>query len=107
MSQIIRGSPRQGRRLTSRNLTFAVPRAGNEDEWGIKYTCDDLENQRNCDGDPHVDLIHPVPESQAEISTGIEQWFCETNFLNKLRAVHLHVLASEQWNASRLALCHR
>lgn len=29
------------------------------------------------------------------------------NLLDKLKAVHLHVLAMEQWNASRLKLCHR
>ncbi|KAJ6830035.1 plastidial pyruvate kinase 4, chloroplastic-like [Iris pallida] len=28
-------------------------------------------------------------------------------YLDKLRAIHLHVLASEQWNSSRLKLCHR
>ena len=28
-------------------------------------------------------------------------------YLDKLKAVLLHVLASEQWNASRLKMCHR
>lgn len=27
--------------------------------------------------------------------------------LDKLKAIYLHVLASEQWNASRLNICHR
>lgn len=29
------------------------------------------------------------------------------NLLDKLKAVHMHALAMEQWNASRLKLCHR
>lgn len=29
------------------------------------------------------------------------------NLLDKLKAVHLHILAMEQWNASRLKMCHR
>ncbi|KAK4800012.1 hypothetical protein SAY86_025377 [Trapa natans] len=107
LSQLNLGSPQQIRSLASRKFSSAVARAGEEDTWGSRYTCDDLENQRNSYNDPHVDLIHPVPESQAEISLKTKQWLCETNFLHKLRAVHLHVLASEQWNASRLALCHR
>ena len=31
----------------------------------------------------------------------------QDNLFDKLKAVHLHILAMEQWNASRLKLCHR
>ncbi|PKI52137.1 hypothetical protein CRG98_027553 [Punica granatum] len=101
-----RGSTRLKRSLAWWNFTFAVPRAINEDETSSRYTFDDLENQRSSD-DPHVDLVHPISRSEAGLSRSIEQLVCQSSLLDKLSAVYLHVLASEQWNASRLALCHR
>ncbi|XP_073005275.1 plastidial pyruvate kinase 4, chloroplastic-like [Typha latifolia] len=35
------------------------------------------------------------------------QEYHSVNLFDKLKAVHLHLLASEHWNASRLKLCHR
>lgn len=31
----------------------------------------------------------------------------QVTILDKLKAVHLHILAMEQWNASRVKMCHR
>ena len=41
------------------------------------------------------------------LSVNVNYLVDEANLLDKLKAARLHVLSSEQWNASQIKLCHR
>ncbi|KAH6822229.1 pyruvate kinase family protein [Perilla frutescens var. hirtella] len=46
-------------------------------------------------------------QSSADLQQIVEKQGNQVTILEKLKAVHLHILAMEQWNASRLKMCHR
>lgn len=46
-------------------------------------------------------------QSSTDFQQIIEKQGNKVTILDKLKAVHLHILAMEQWNASRLKMCHR
>ncbi|CAH1439052.1 unnamed protein product [Lactuca virosa] len=50
------------------------------------------------------DQSHIISESSRNSTENDSE---KGNLLDKLKAVHMHALAMEQWNASRLKLCHR
>lgn len=64
-------------------------------------------------------VIHPLDDENSQVpgftpqlqsDTGIQQTFMsqgnQESLLDKLKAGQLHVLAMEQWNSSRLKMCH-
>ncbi|XP_050221731.1 plastidial pyruvate kinase 4, chloroplastic [Mercurialis annua] len=56
----------------------------------------------------HVSDVEVVGSvSEAEFVHSVELLERQGRVLDKLKAIQLHVLASEQWNASKLQLCHR
>lgn len=55
------------------------------------------------DGDPVASRV----QSGTDFQQIIEKQGNQVTILDKLKAVHLHILAMEQWNASRLKMCHR
>lgn len=65
-----------------------------------------LENNNsssNLDGE----AVASLSVSGAGLFQGVEHFENQASLLDKLKAVHLHVLASEKWNASRLNSCHK
>ncbi|KDO46754.1 hypothetical protein CISIN_1g006783mg [Citrus sinensis] len=54
-----------------------------------------------------VEVVASISCLEDDISQSIENLKSQGSILDKLKAVHLHLLASERWNASRLKLCHR
>lgn len=99
-----KGSP------TTRTLVFAISNKSDEPERGSLPACTDdqmlvgLQNNESSKTD--VEVVPSVSHSELDfsLSTNLEN---QGSLLDKLKAVHLHVLASEQWNASRFNLCHR
>ncbi|KAG6383235.1 hypothetical protein SASPL_157018 [Salvia splendens] len=68
-----------------------------------------------CD-DPERDEDHKEPKkerassrmhSSIDLQQIAEKQGNKVTMLDKLKTVHLHILAMEQWNASRLNMCHR
>lgn len=99
-----KGSP------TTRTLVFAISNKSDEPERGSLPSCTDDQMlvglQNNGSSKTDVEVVPSVSHSELDLSlsTNLEN---QGSLLDKLKAVHLHVLASEQWNASRLNLCHR
>lgn len=97
--------------LTPRTLVFAAQKESDESESGSSQSC--IEDQMHMapeynDGsrDPDVEVAS-ITHSEADLSQSAVQLGNQGNLLDKLKAVHLHILAMEQWNASRIKLCHR
>lgn len=97
--------------LTPRTLVFAAQKESDESESGSSQSC--IEDQMHMapeynDGsrDPDVEVAS-ITLSEADLSQSAVQLGNQGNLLDKLKAVHLHILAMEQWNASRIKLCHR
>ena len=98
-----------GRNQKPRTLGFAVPNGNNKAERDSSH--DDpvlvLSKNNKSSKDLDVEGVASSSHSQANSYPNSEQPGSQGTLLDKLRAVHLHVLASEQWNASLLKLCHR
>ncbi|KAJ0099969.1 hypothetical protein Patl1_20332 [Pistacia atlantica] len=54
-----------------------------------------------------VEVVAFVSSLEEDLSQGAEDLRKPGSLLEKLKAIRLHVLASEQWNTSQLQLCHR
>ncbi|GMY06378.1 plastidial pyruvate kinase 4, chloroplastic isoform X2 [Fagus crenata] len=98
-----------GRNQKPRTLGFAVPNGNNKAERDSSHDDPVLVLSKNNKSfkDADVDAVASSSHSQANSYPNSEQPGSQGTLLEKLRAVHLHVLASEQWNASLLKLCHR
>jgi len=95
-----------GRNQRPRTLGCAVPNdQKNKAERGSSHALADDHNEHS--EDPDVEALASSLSSQADFYPSSEYPGNRGPLLHKLKAVHLHVLASEQCNASRLELCHR
>ncbi|KAL5847888.1 hypothetical protein ACOSQ3_011412 [Xanthoceras sorbifolium] len=100
------------RDLKRKNLAFAIPNGHDEAEIGSFHDVADdhtvmcSENNESCKYSD-VEVFATVSCSEEDLSKSVENVRNQESLLDKLKAVHLHVLASEQWNTSRLKLCHR
>lgn len=56
---------------------------------------------------PRKEAAASLIQSGFDLETNILNLGNRETFLDKLKAVHLHILAMEQWNVSRLKMCHR
>nr|POF10990.1 plastidial pyruvate kinase 4, chloroplastic [Quercus suber] len=74
-------------------------------KWAVHMVLVMSKNNRRSK-DPDVEAAASSSQSQANFCPNSEQR-SQGTLLDKLKAVHFHVLASEQWNASLLKLCHR
>ncbi|XP_059667207.1 plastidial pyruvate kinase 4, chloroplastic-like [Cornus florida] len=98
--------------LVPRTIVFAIPNENDDHERRSSHACTD-DSMFTASGhdesrkDPGKEFVASLSRSGAELSQSFEILGDQGNLLDKLRAVHLHVLAMEQWNASRLKLCHR
>lgn len=102
--------PRAIHKRNFRSNTLAFANRKDEAERGSSNTCSDHVLPLECNGSsnhPDVEVDVSLTQSQPDISGSAEYLANEGSLLDKLKAVHLHVLASEQWNASRLKLSHR
>lgn len=106
-------SMRRKGNLTPRTLVFAISNENNEPESISSKACTDgqlfitPENNEKSKDNQNVKVDASVSHSEGKLSQSFEQVKNQGSLLDKLKAVQLHVLASEQWNASRLKLCHR
>ncbi|KAK2660784.1 hypothetical protein Ddye_007317 [Dipteronia dyeriana] len=100
------------RDLKPKTLAFAIPNENNEAGIGSFHgVADDhsvicSENDENFKKSD-VEVFATVSCSEEDLSQSVENVRNQGSLLDQLKAVHLHVLASEQWNTSRLKLCHR
>lgn len=91
---------------------FAVPSEKDGAEVGSSsdvlddYSVVSPEDDESCKSSD-VEVMATATGLEEGISQSVENVRNQRNLLDKLKAVRLHILASEQWNASRLDLCHR
>ncbi|XWS37959.1 hypothetical protein CRYUN_Cryun19dG0089700 [Craigia yunnanensis] len=101
-----------GNTLTRKTTAFAISNENGEAERSGSHTCSDdqvlmpLENNHSS-SDPDGEAVASLSELGAGLFQSVEHSVNQASLLDKLKAVHLHVLASEQWNASRLKLSHK
>jgi hypothetical protein len=86
-------------------LGFAVPNEKNKAERGSSHALADDHNEHSKD--PDVEAFASSLSSQAYFYPSSEHLGNRGSLLDKLKVVRLHVLESEQCNASRLELCRR
>lgn len=91
------------------SLVFAMQKESDESESCSLQSCiEDQNHLESSDGSHDLDLeVSSITLSEAYLSQSAESLGNQGNLLDKLKAVHLHILAMEQWNASRIQLCHR
>lgn len=96
---------------TTTTTAFATPNENDEGERSGSHACSGeqvfvpLENNYSSN-DLDEEAAGSLPESGSGVFQMAEHSVNLASLLDKLKALHLHVLASEQWNASRLKLCH-
>ncbi|KAL3653612.1 hypothetical protein CASFOL_003293 [Castilleja foliolosa] len=56
---------------------------------------------------PMIQSSVSVMQSDTDLQPSVAELGNQESVLDKLKAVHLHILAMEQWNTSRLKLCHQ
>lgn len=68
-----------------------------------------LADTEKCESsrDAGDEVVTSILYSGADLNFKAENLGNQDNLFDKLKAVHLHILSMEQWNASRLKLCHR
>lgn len=97
---------------TTTTTAFATPNENDEGERSGSHACSGeqvfvpLENNYSSN-DLDEEAAGSLPESGSGVFQMVEHSVNLASLLDKLKALHLHVLASEQWNASRLKLCHK
>lgn len=111
--KIVRILNRQRGNLALTSIVYAIRKENDEPERGGSSACADDEllltgSEKECSSkeqgkEVFVSLLH----SKTDLPQNIENLGNQGNLLDKLKAVHLHVLAMEQWNASRLKLSYR
>ncbi|KDP22156.1 hypothetical protein JCGZ_25987 [Jatropha curcas] len=69
----------------------------------MHFTLEDNESSSCSD----AEVVSSVLFSEADLVQTVEILGKQASLLEKMKAIQLHVLASEQWNASQLQLCHR
>ncbi|KAK8530678.1 hypothetical protein V6N13_030626 [Hibiscus sabdariffa] len=97
---------------TMKTAAFAIPNENNESERRGSHACSDDQVLMPSENDYssselHEEAVDSLPESGSGVFQMVEHSANLASLLEKLKAVLLHVLASEQWNASRLKLCHK
>ncbi|GFP81088.1 plastidial pyruvate kinase 4 chloroplastic [Phtheirospermum japonicum] len=56
---------------------------------------------------PRIESAVSVMQSDTDLQPNVAKHGNQESILDKLKAVHLHILAMEHWNTSRLKMCHR
>lgn len=99
-------------KLKLKSFAFSVPNENDQAGLCDSGTCtgDEMpvpfENDENLKG-PDEEIVSSVLGTEVDSLRTVEHLGSKGSVVEKLKAVYLHVLASEQWNASQLKLCHR
>ncbi|KAK4493403.1 hypothetical protein RD792_017696 [Penstemon davidsonii] len=87
-------------RIASKTVAYGIPHENDdpvlicsEDDWSTE--------------EPDTETALPLGQSSIDLQQTVLKQGNQENLLDKLKAVQLHILAMEQWNASRLKMCHR
>lgn len=97
----------------SRTITVCATSGNNgEPEESCTTACTNFEvlaDTEKCENsrDAGNEVVAPTLYSSTDLNFKAKNLDDQDNLFDKLKAVHLHILAMEQWNASRLKLCHR
>ncbi|WCJ36816.1 pyruvate kinase family protein [Euphorbia peplus] len=100
------------RNSKSRALVFCIPDEKDQAMRSSSYNCADdqmqlpLEETKSYDNSD-VEIVSCTSYSDVNLSQTVALLDRQGSLFEKLQAIQLHVLASEQWNASKLELCHR
>lgn len=100
-------------RNLSRIITVcATSRNDGEPEESVTTACTNFKvladtEKFESSRDAGVEVVTSILCSGADLNFKAENLGNQDKLFDKLKAVHLHILAMEQWNASRLKLCHR
>ncbi|CAK9187734.1 unnamed protein product [Ilex paraguariensis] len=109
--QIIQLFTRSKGNQASRTVVYAISNKDEPDKSGSRFCTNDTmpstpENIVSSE-DPGKEAVAVLLHSGADLPQGAQTLENKENLLDKLKAMQLHVLAIEQWNASRLQLCQR
>ncbi|GMI95488.1 hypothetical protein like AT3G49160 [Hibiscus trionum] len=104
--------PKLRNTLSMRTTAFATLNENDESERSASHACSDDQvlmplKSNYSSSDIYEEAIDSLPESGSGVFQMVDHSINLASLLEKLKAVHLHVLASEQWNDSRLKLCHK
>ncbi|CAM8979658.1 unnamed protein product [Rhodiola kirilowii] len=96
----------------SQDLVCAVLRKNDESESINSRACTDNQQPNHLqDGEKNMndtmEVVASISDSEADFTQSFERLTNQGRLLDKLQAVYLHILASEQWNALLLKQCYR
>ncbi|XP_065868234.1 plastidial pyruvate kinase 4, chloroplastic [Euphorbia lathyris] len=100
------------RNSKSRASVFCIPNEKDQAVRSSSYNYADdqmqlaLEKSKSSDNSD-VEIVSSTSYSDINLAHTVALLDRQGSLLEKLQAIQLHVLASEQWNASKLVLCHR
>ncbi|PIM97562.1 Pyruvate kinase [Handroanthus impetiginosus] len=94
----------QGRgKLTARTVAYGLPSDCNDTQRKrAPYVGDDGHSE-----EPRNETASALEQSEIDFQPTVAKQGHQDSVLDKLKAVQLHILAMEQWNALRLKMCHR
>ncbi|KAL8550766.1 hypothetical protein ACS0TY_000012 [Phlomoides rotata] len=91
-----------------------IPRAAGHDDakkWSVSHSSDDQLFVRPGNDEhpeePKKERSATLMHSDIHLQPNTENHGNLETILDKMNAIHLHVLAMERWNAARLKMCHR
>ncbi|KAL0400618.1 UNVERIFIED_CONTAM: Plastidial pyruvate kinase, chloroplastic [Sesamum latifolium] len=101
-----------GRKLTRRTVAYGMPPEQDDAQRRSSphFTDDEVficPDDEECFQEQRKETASSLVQSSTELQATVEKLGNQESLLDKLKAVQLHILAMEQWNASRIKTCHR
>lgn len=91
-----------------------TPRAAGHDDakkWSVSHSSDDqlfvLPGNNEHQEEPREERSATLMHSDIHLQPNTGNHGNLESILDKMKAIHLHVLAMERWNSARLKMCHR
>lgn len=93
-------------KLRPRTLAYAFPSEKGESK-PSSFDSQALDGNNMGLDSVDVEEVSSFSYSRPDLFEDDNRPLSEAELLDKLKAIRLHVLASEQWNSSRIRSCHR
>ncbi|KAL0299665.1 UNVERIFIED_CONTAM: Spermine synthase [Sesamum radiatum] len=101
-----------GQKLTPRTVAYGMPPEQDDAQRRSSPHLTDDEvfvcpEDDECFEEQRNETAASLVQSSIELQATVAKLGNQESLLDKLKAVQLHILAMEQWNASRIKTCHR
>ncbi|XP_011076014.1 plastidial pyruvate kinase 4, chloroplastic [Sesamum indicum] len=101
-----------GQKLTPKIVAYGMPPEQDDAQRRSSphFTDDEVficPDDDECFEEQRKETAASLVQSSTELQATVAKLGNQENLLDKLKAVQLHILAMEQWNASRIKTCHR